>query len=283
MAAPENLIPEPLARFAARLEAGGDAPAGGSGVLVAVAHADDETIGLGGQLERLRPITIVHVTDGAPRKGNDARDRGFGSPEDYAAARRGELEAAMAEAGITPASLLSMGIADQDAPLRIPDIARLLAGLIVESRPEFLCTHPFEGGHPDHDAVALGAWAACLLAQRDGVDPPAVIEMASYHLGPDGAAFGRFAEAGPELALPLSDVDFARKQRMLDAHATQRDRLDAFRSRVERFRLAPAHAWNAPPNGGRLLYEHMALGWRGAAWREAAGRALSELGLESAP
>ena len=57
-------------------------------VAVVVAHPDDETIAIGGQLARMRGVKIVHVTDGAPADMKDAEANGFSRREDYAAARR---------------------------------------------------------------------------------------------------------------------------------------------------------------------------------------------------
>ena len=56
--------------------------------MIVVAHPDDETIGLGAQLGRFEDALLVHLTDGAPRDGEDARNYGFASVADYAAARR---------------------------------------------------------------------------------------------------------------------------------------------------------------------------------------------------
>ena len=48
-----------------------------SRLLIVVAHPDDETITLGGQMWRLRDALLLHVTDGAPRDGEDAQRHGF--------------------------------------------------------------------------------------------------------------------------------------------------------------------------------------------------------------
>jgi len=273
-----TLSPE-LAGFARLLaEASEDRPGGGD-VLVVVAHPDDETIGFGGQLHRMRSATVIHVTDGAPRNGFDARAHGFATSEDYAAARRRELEAAVAEAGVPAAALLSLGMPDQDAPRRMAEIARNLAELFEARKPRFVLTHPFEGGHPDHDATALAVWAAGRLVGRGGGAPPAVIEMASYHLGEDGATYQRFAESGPELVLQHGDEDAARKRRMMAAHATQAKVLAQFGTVEERFRLAPAYDFSALPNGGRLLYESKGWGLSGEQWLALSRAALDELGL----
>ncbi len=135
------------------------------GVAVVVAHPDDETIGCGGQLGRLEGITLVHVTDGAPRNLRDTRAHGFATPEAYAAARRQELETAAGIAGIGPEALIGLGVPDQQAAFRLADLARRLAALFSEREIAVVLTHACEGGHPDHDAVAFAVHAACRLSR----------------------------------------------------------------------------------------------------------------------
>ncbi len=60
---------------------------GGSRVLVVVAHPDDETIGAGALLARLRDVRVVHVTDGAPRDPQFFAQGFTGSREEYDAGK----------------------------------------------------------------------------------------------------------------------------------------------------------------------------------------------------
>jgi LmbE family N-acetylglucosaminyl deacetylase len=247
---------------------------------VVVAHPDDETIGIGGQLSRLRGVTIVHVTDGAPRNDAGAQAHGFRTPETYAAARRAELRAALALANVPDDALVSLDIADQEASLHLAEIARRLADFFEEREIEIVVTHAFEGGHPDHDATAFAVHTAAALL-RDRTLAPAIVEMPLYHLGLSGWTVQRFvaAEGLPELAIHLDGEQRRRKQAMLDAHASQHQVLSMVATDVERFRPAPAYDFTVLPNEGRLLYDLHGWGMTGPRWQSLAAAALHELGL----
>jgi LmbE family N-acetylglucosaminyl deacetylase len=256
----------------------GQGPIPAAAVAVVVAHPDDETIGIGGQIARLDGVTVVHVTDGAPRPRRAAQAHGFATRDAYAAARRQELCTAMALAAIPGDALVSLAIPDQEASLHLAELARRLAALFRERRIDLVVTHAFEGGHPDHDATALAVHAAAALLE--GTRAPALIEMPLYHLGLSGWIVQRFVGPGAtEFELHLSDEQRRRKQAMLDAHGTQRQVLSMVATDVERFRPAPAYDFTALPNEGRLLYDLHDWGMTGTRWRRLAAAALDELGL----
>ncbi len=237
-------------------------------VLVLAAHPDDEVIGLGGTLPRFRNLRLLHVTDGAPRDGQDARAHGFASLAEYAAARRRELASALSLAGLDPACAESLGIPDQEAALKLRPITDALAERLRAWRPSVVITHPYEGGHPDHDATALAAALACR-----GPGGPALVEMTSYHAAPDGIAVGRFlpAEGISPVTLPLDEEARERKRRMLDLFASQRATLAQFEvAAEEKLRPAPVYDFSAPPHPGTLFYERFPWGMTGARFRELA-------------
>ena len=91
---------------------------------------------------------------------------------------------------------------DQGAAGRMVEVARAVRAEILGFRPEVVLTHPYEGGHPDHDAVAFAVWAA-LRGMREE-DRPEIVEAAGYHAGTggedsldeDGRVFAREVRGG---------------------------------------------------------------------------------------
>lgn len=258
-------------------------------VLMVVAHPDDETIGAGGILPRLRDVCIVHITDGAPRDLPDASAAGFARREDYAAARRRELSAAMRLAGVAEWQLRCLNVVDQEASLEMAYITLKLVHLMRQLRPGVVLTHPYEGGHPDHDAAAFAVHAACARVAA----PPDVYEFASYHAAAQVSAAGSISVQPARMEtgrfLPGTDAGetvvldkFARdrKQRMFDCFATQQNVLRNFAVGEEHFRAAPAYDFTAAPHPGTLLYESFGWPLTGERWRLLAEEALKTLGAE---
>jgi N-acetylglucosamine malate deacetylase 2 len=270
-----------LRRLLERLCAPARDPRGAPRTVIVVAHPDDEVIGAGGRLPRLREVALVHVTDGSPRDLGDARSNGFSTREEYAEARRREMAAALALAGIDEAQTYELGCVDQEASLHLEELSWGLAGLLRELRPEVMLTHPYEGGHPDHDATAFVARAACRLLAARGERVPALLEMTSYHNGPTGIQVGDFLPAGDSEAatVTLSGEERALKQQMLDCYRSQQNTVRLFPVEQERFRLAPCYDFTRPPHEGLLFYECFPWGMTGARFCELAGAAAEALGL----
>ena len=150
-------------------------------VMIVVAHQDDESIGAGSRLCKMTDTLVVHVTDGAPRDPSVAQRYGFATREEYAEARRRELLAAMNVAGVSHERLVSLDYVDGEASLKLVDLVLDITQLIDDFAPDIVLTHPYEGGHTDHDATAFAVHLACGLLRREGVEPPAVLEFTSYH------------------------------------------------------------------------------------------------------
>src|SRR5205823_8492208 len=249
--------------------------------LVVVAHPDDEAIGAGGLLGGLPDAVVVHVTDGAPRDERYAQSKGFATREEYARARRREVASALGHVGITPERIRGLGYVDGEASLQLLELVFDIADLIDEVRPEIVLTHPYEGGHTDHDATAFAVHLACGVLHREGICPPAVLELTSYHARNGKKVVQQFlphrrADRG-QRTVQLSEEDRNVKQRIFDSFDSQRHLLEHFSMQFERFRPAPRYVFTEPPHEGQLNYERYGDPDRGKIWREHAERALRAL------
>ena len=250
--------------------------------MVVAAHPDDEAVGAGSRLPRLKHAHFVYVTDGAPADGQDAARHGL-TVGGYRALRRSERDAALALCGIGASQVVDLGCPDQQAARRLPQLAMRLADLFLAMRAQSVLTHSYEGGHPDHDATAFAVHAAAALLRRRGEAAPELVEMTSYHRGTQGLRAGEFlpdAQADAGLASVHLDADAQRRKRaLLACYASQRETLAQFGVDVERFRPAPAHDFSRAPHDGPLYYEMHPWGLSGAGFRTLAADAMAQLAL----
>jgi N-acetylglucosamine malate deacetylase 2 len=249
--------------------------------LAVLAHPDDETLGASSRLRRLRHAIFVYVTDGAPLDEADAYAAGFPSRELYALARRAELQGALFFAGIPCDRVRPLNIVDQAASLHLAWLTEKVLYFLLTEEPEVVLTHPYEGGHPDHDATAFAVHMACRLVAQHDLPTPAIIEFTSYNGAGGSLTSGGFlpapGHAERAIALDPEDVDF--KQGLIACYATQQHILHRASLHEERFRLAPAYDFEAPPHEGTLLYEHCPWRMNGARWRTLARAATDRLEL----
>jgi LmbE family N-acetylglucosaminyl deacetylase len=246
--------------------------------LVVVAHSDDETAGASKLLaDHAGELRVLHATDSAPINPDYARRAGYESRDEYRAARRSELRAAMALAKIGASQCVEtkLPIADLDAGRNIRAIASEIAAVLDRHREvDSLYTHAYEGGHPDHDAVALAA--------RLGVDNShrsvALFEFPEYHAAGGSLTLGTLIP-GPDVEgtqFTLTPAEQRRKKKMLACFVSQRRILGNFPVETEWLRPAPRYDFSAPPHPCTLYYETRPMGWTGEGWRQLAREALSQ-------
>jgi len=225
--------------------------------LVVVAHPDDEAIGCGVLLQRMRDPLVVFATDGAPRPAKWWQM--YGSRAAYGDLRREEARQALSEIGASAPEFLgdddSQCFADQELFQRLPEAAAALTRLVERFRPHVLLTHAYEGGHPDHDACCFVTYQA---AQRLGL--PAW-EMPLYRRDPEGNVVQQkfIHEKAGEVTIEAGAAEQQRKQRMIQAYRSQQEIISGFDTSLERMRPLCSYDFTRPPHAGKLNYEHW--GW----------------------
>lgn len=247
------------------------------------AHPDDETVGASYVLKRVKDPCFVYVTDGAPRDGQDAKASGFATSGAYARARQSELGSVLREAGHPSPRIHFFDIPDQQAAENITGIARQLFQILLAEPVDVVFTHPYEGGHPDHDSTAFAVHAARAMLLRDHAHAPFILESTSYHNRKGAFGFGNFIPYpnDHQVLVPLTPDEREFKRRLVACYPSQQRVLRSISMDTERFRPAPTYDFEQPPHRGQLLYELIAWNMTGARWRRLAGAALDELGLDS--
>ncbi len=246
---------------------------------VIVAHPADEVVGAGCLISKLVDVTILHVTDGAPSDMQDAKAAGFDARADYARARREECLAALAIANVPEDHVVDLEIPDQHASACLADLTKKIASFLQRSAPDIVVTHPYEGGHPDHDATAFATHAALRLMKLNGLEPPALFEM-GLHPSEDFKAKVPDFLPGTEretTTLLLDDRAKEMKQRMFACFETQRESLDVSPIGPEKFRQPVAYDFTAAPKQGRLHYENFDWAPTREEWQSLASDALANL------
>ena len=229
-------------------------------IAVVVAHPDDETLWTGGLLSRARDATVILLTDGAPRDMGDAARLGISSRAAYARRRADEMDVALAALGFR-GRLLRYDVPDQEAVFALDWLAARIARDTADSA--CIVTHPYDGGHPDHDA------AACAVAR---VGHPAVVEFACYAQREGERRFGAFVDdpQSPAAERALTAAEQACTERALAAYASQHAVFGDWRPTRERWRAAPRYRFDQPPPGEACLYDGFGWPMTSARWRACA-------------
>lgn len=253
-------------------------------LLIIAAHPDDEIIGAGVLISRVRRVVVCHATDGAPLNMADARSAGFSTREEYSNARKLESFRALARAGIRGTSIRGLNFVDQQTAFRLEDLTREILRLFEKYRPDLVLTHAYEGGHPDHDSVAFACKQAAKLRAAQPSQPEiGVCEFTGYHGAGGWLQTYEFLSFGsdPEYRFRLSEDDRRLKIAMLRDFETQARTLEPFLlPQFECFRAAPDYDFLQPPHEGKLYYENFDWGISGASWRNLARHALSNLRVQ---
>lgn len=219
--------------------------------MLIVAHPDDETIGCGALLQRMRDPVVVFLTDGAPR--DPYFWSRFGSREAYAEQRAAEARNALYRVGVSDLLFLHTqagAIVDQELHLNLEPAFAGVAELITQVRPDVLLTSTYEGGHPDHDCCCFLVNA---LSSQMGV--PAW-EMPLYHRRNGVMQFQRFLRpSGEEVRTCSTGDELLLKRAMMAAYRSQYETLNQFSPESETFRPMVRHDFSRPPHGGKLNYE----------------------------
>jgi LmbE family N-acetylglucosaminyl deacetylase len=172
-----------------------------------------------------------------------------------------------------------MGYVDGEASTHLLELVFDVADLMDEIRPEIVLTHPYEGGHSDHDATAFAVHLACGILRRDNVPTPIVLELTSYHnFSGQRRVFSFLPFMGSEeRTIHLTEIEKEQKRRMYQEFSSQKHVLERFPIQLERFRPAPRYLFTEAPHEGQLDYERFCTMITGAQWRQNAGKALETL------
>lgn len=236
-------------------------------VMIVAAHPDDEVIGAGCLLRYLPRVRIIYATDGSPRDLSLASRSGFSTREKYAAARLDELECALALSGKSVKDSTFLDFTDQETMYHLPELCDRLAEEILKYQPDIVITHPYEGGHPDHDSIAFVTSRACGASTRR-------FEMTSYHENEGKLRTGVFLPNGEpgSIVRELTQQDRERKEEMFACFASQVSVLKNFPVVPELFRPAPVYDFAQAPHHGALHYENRPWGITGEQWRNLAAQ-----------
>lgn len=221
-------------------------------VLVLVAHADDESVGYGALLQKMREAVVVIATDGSPL--DPYFWNRFGSREAYAAVRRDEARSAMRLAGAQELVLLAdqdSRLQDQRLFLNLPAAYERLQELMKRIQPAVIATLAYEGGHPDHDSCSvLGA----RLGEQFEVP---VWEAPLYSRGSQGEMrIQKFLrQTSEESNIPITSFELECKRTMCSQYASQGDFLQTFDAKREVVRPQAKYNYGCAPHEGKTNYE----------------------------
>jgi LmbE family N-acetylglucosaminyl deacetylase len=247
-------------------------------VAVVVAHSDDESIAFGAQIKQFPKCTMVHMATSASSDPYEWESRGYSTREEYEHTRELELTNALHIAGhLGPRNVLNN--VDQQVALHLAENARALAALFTAQGIKYVLTHAYEGGHPDHDAVAFAVHAAKKLIEREGgsltlIEAPLYRSVGGKTLMQDFVPI----EGTKTYSLALTPEQQELKTKLYQAHTSQQNTFTNMSVTTETLREAPPYDFTSLPNGGELFRLYDRSGMRDQ-WTTLTTEALRQLDL----
>lgn len=247
-------------------------------IAIIVAHPDDEVIGAGGQLHRWPNAYFIHITNGSPSTLDDAFAAGCRTREEYARLRRSEFQRVLRYLNLPPTRAITLNFGDQETAFHLNELAEKLRALLRDLSPDLLLTHPFEGGHPDHDATSFAVHAA-----NDRQIP--LIEFAGYHNAAGYFRAGEFLSefSTEEVGRDLTPFERLQKEALFNYYTSQLGTLSLFGRTHERFRIAPEYDFCRAPHTGLLYYERFPWNMTADLWTDLTRQATNRMGRTGAP
>lgn len=225
--------------------------------LIVVAHPGEETLGCCRLLlHQPDTISVLHVADGVSHDERALQRSGAEDPQEFLRIRQNELHAAMEILGVAQSRLHSVGIPELEAPLQLQSAVEAILHLLRAERPQEVHTHPFEGGHPDTDAVCFAVHYAVRILEELGEVRPAILEFTGYHARDGLFRSAEFLTAYPSAQIAILEEDqLARKEKAMRCFRSQYDLYVRFNLKEERWRRSPGYDFSTRPHEGPLYYE----------------------------
>jgi LmbE family N-acetylglucosaminyl deacetylase len=245
--------------------------------LFVVAHPGDEIIAAGGAFQDLDSPGFLHVTDGASRDMQTALEAGFVDRQEYARARREEFLAALSCAGLRGDEAIKLDFAAGELTQNLAMVTTSLARALREIGADIVITMPYEGIHPDHDAIAFATQSACDLLRSENEKAPERIEAAGYSERTLGAVIGEFQARSNTrtVSVRLEEERRRMKQCMIERMPIRLRQLRNLSLETESFRVAPHYDFTEAAS----LSDKPEPVANGRRWRRMAADALRVLGL----
>lgn len=249
--------------------------------IIISAHPDDETIGMGSRIKKLSNAVFVYITNGAPSNPYYYQKAGYHNNLAYAQERKEELFKALSLSGFSSSDCIFLDIPDQESSFNMSDIVNELTSIFSSHEPDMIVTHPYEGGHPDHDTTALAVHMALQNNLLKNGYAPVALEFASYYAENGEFVTNRFLDHGEcmQRDVVLTEEEQRDKVKMINCFVTQLEFLRKFSTEVELFRQIPDYDFTKPPHQGKLFYEQFDWGITGEKWRENACKVLDQFGF----